>query len=67
MRTVTKDLGSLRLPLSAFEASQLADCAATSFMLITWVPKQDIWKLRNHKVHNRGSVGILMAGKHIQA
>ena len=67
MCTVTKDLGSLCLPLSAFESSQLADCVATSFMLITWVPKQEIWKLRNHKVHNRGSVGILMAGKHIQA
>ncbi|KAF3967154.1 hypothetical protein CMV_008823 [Castanea mollissima] len=67
MRTVTKDLGSLRLPSLAFEASQLADCAATSFMLITWVPEQEIWSLRNHKVHNRGSVDILMASKHIQA
>jgi len=54
-------------PIIDFEASQLADCAATSFMLITWVPEQEIWSLRNHKVHNRGSVDILMASKHIQA
>ncbi|KAF3947157.1 hypothetical protein CMV_026676 [Castanea mollissima] len=53
------DLGSLRLPSSAFEASQLADCAATSFMLITWVPEQEIWSLRNHKVHNRVFICII--------
>ncbi|KAK7838784.1 rhomboid-like protein 2 [Quercus suber] len=52
MRTVTKDLGSLHLPSSAFEASQLADCAATSFILITWVPEQEIWSQRNHKVND---------------
>ena len=39
VHSVTKDLGNLRLPLSAFDAGKLADCAATLFMLMAWVPK----------------------------
>ena len=39
VHSVTKDLGNLRLPLSVFNAGKLADCAATSFMLMAWVPK----------------------------
>ncbi|KAK7831652.1 hypothetical protein CFP56_027192 [Quercus suber] len=39
VRSVTKDLGNLCLPFSAFDAGKLADCAATSFMLMACVPK----------------------------
>ena len=36
---MTKDLGNLCLPLSTFDAGKLADCVATLFMLIAWLPK----------------------------
>ena len=39
MLIVIKDLGSLRLPLSAFEASQLVDFVAISYMLMARDPK----------------------------
>ena len=36
---MTKDLGNLCLPLSTFDAGKLADCVATLFLLMAWVPK----------------------------
>ena len=39
VRSVNQDLGNLRLPLSVFDVGKLADCAATLFMLMAWVPK----------------------------
>ena len=39
VHSVNKNLGNLRLPLSAFDAGKLADCVATSFLLMAWVPK----------------------------
>ncbi|KAK7815925.1 rhomboid-like protein 5 [Quercus suber] len=46
---VNKDLGNLRLPLSAFDAGKLADCAATSFMLMAWVPKHQYYTTALYK------------------
>ena len=39
VHSVNKNLGNLRLPLSAFDAGKLVDCVATSFLLMAWVPK----------------------------
>ena len=42
VHNVNKDLGNLCLSLLAFDAGKFANCAATSFMLMAWVPKNSV-------------------------